>query len=116
MATRIPNLQVTQVVDGDSIKISLNGKTESLRLICVDTEESHSSSSKPVTAAGKAALEMAKKYFATADGKLAQIDIEFDTDDAVEVALQKHRDNYGRLLCYVHKDGENYNLKLIQEG
>ena len=116
MATRIPNLQVTKVVDGDSIKISLNGKTESLRLICVDTEESHSGGSKPVTAAGKAASEMAKKYFARDGGGLAQIDIEFDTDDAVEVALQKHRDNYGRLLCYVHKDGENYNIKLIEEG
>jgi len=116
MARRIPNLQVTKVVDGDSIKIYLNGQTESLRLICVDTEESHSGGSKPVTAAGKAASEMAKKYFATADGGLAQIDIEFDTDDSVEVALQKHRDNYGRLFCYVHKDGENYNLKLIGEG
>ncbi|PSB15304.1 nuclease [filamentous cyanobacterium Phorm 46] len=116
MATRIQNLQVTQVVDGDSIKISLNGTTESLRLICVDTEESYSNSSKPVTAAGKAASEMAKKYFATADGKLAKIDIEFDTDDPVKLALEKHRDNYGRLLCYVHKDGENYNLKLIQQG
>ncbi len=116
MATRIPNLQITQVVDGDTVKVSLNGKTESLRLICVDTEESYSSTSKPVTAAGKAASEMAKQYFATADGQLAQIDIEFDTNDSVEVALLKHRDNYGRLLCYVHKDGENYNLKLIQEG
>jgi micrococcal nuclease len=116
MATRIPNLQITKVVDGDSIKISLNGKTESLRLICVDTEESHSGGSKPVTAAGKAASEMAKKYFATADGGLATVDIEFDTDDPIEIAVEKYRDNYGRLLCYVHKDGENYNLKLIAEG
>jgi len=111
MATRIPNLQVTKVVDGDSIKISLNGKTESLRLICVDTEESHPGGSKPVTTAGKAA---SKKYFATDGGGFAQIDIEFDTDNSVEVALQKHRDNYGRLLCYVHIDGENYNIKLIE--
>ncbi len=116
MATRIPNLQITRVVDGDTVKVTLNGKTESLRLICVDTEESYSSTSKPVTAAGKAASEMAKQYFATADGGLAKVDIEFDTDDAVEVALLKHRDNYGRLLCYIHKDGENYNLKLIEEG
>ncbi|MEG4068456.1 thermonuclease family protein [Microcoleus sp. Pol11C2] len=116
MATRIPNLQITKVVDGDSIKIFLNGKTESLRLICVDTEESHSGGSKPITAAGKAASEMAKKYFATAEGGFATVDIEFDTDDPIEIAVEKHRDNYGRLLCYVHKDGENYNLKLIAEG
>jgi micrococcal nuclease len=93
MATRIQNLQITKVVDGDSIKISLNGKTESLRLICVDTEESHSGGSKPVTTAGKAASEMAKKYFATAEGGLATVDIEFDTDDPIEIAVEKHRDN-----------------------
>jgi micrococcal nuclease len=116
MATRIQNLQITQVVDGDTVKVYLHGKTESLRLICVDTEESYSHTSKPVTVAGKAASEMAKKYFATADGGLAKIDIEFDTDDPVEIAVEKHRDNYGRLLCYVYKCGENYNLKLIAEG
>lgn len=116
MATRIQNLQITQVVDGDTIKVALHGKTESLRLICVDTEESHSGGSKPVTAAGKAASEMAKKYFAIASGGLAKVDIEFDTDDPIAIAVEKHRDNYGRLLCYVHKDEENYNLKLIAEG
>ncbi|MGB8689765.1 MAG: thermonuclease family protein [Microcoleus sp.] len=116
MATRIQNLQITQVVDGDTIKVSLNGKIESLRLICVDTEESYSGGSKPVTVAGKEASEMAKKYFATVDGGLAKVDIEFDTDDPIEVAVEKHRDHYGRLLCYVHKGEENYNLKLIVEG
>lgn len=116
MATRIQNLQITQVVDGDTIKVSLNGKIESLRLICVDTEESYSGGSKPVTVAGKEASEMAKKYFATADGGLAKVDIEFDTDDPIEVAVEKHRDRYDRLLCYVHKGEENYNLKLILEG
>jgi micrococcal nuclease len=116
MATRIQNLQITQVVDGDTIKVALNGKTESLRLICVDTEESQPGSSKPVTAAGKEASEMAKKYFVTANGELVKVDVEFDTDDPVEIAVEKHRDNYGRLLCYVYKDEENYNLKLIKEG
>ncbi|MFB8796477.1 MAG: thermonuclease family protein [Microcoleus sp.] len=116
MATRIQNLQITQVVDGDTIKVSLNGKIESLRLICVDTEESYSGGSKPVTVAGKEASEMAKKYFATVDGGLAKVDIEFDTDDPIEVAVEKHRDRYDRLLCYVHKGEENYNLKLILEG
>lgn len=116
MATRIQNLQITQVVDGDTIKVSFNGKIESLRLICVDTEESHLGGSKPVTAAGKAASEMAKKYFATANGELTQVDIEFDTDDPIEIAVEKHRDNYDRLLCYVYKGEENYNLKLIAEG
>jgi len=116
MATRIQNLQITKVVDGDTVKVDIDGKNESLRLICVDTEESYSGGSKPVTVAGKEASEMAKQYFATEDGGLAKVDIEFDTDDPVEIAVEKYRDNYGRLLCYVHKGEENYNLKLIQEG
>ena len=59
---------------------------------------------------------MAKEYFATPGGGLTQVTLEFDTNDPVAVCLQKHRDNFGRLLCYVHKDAENYNLKLVQEG
>jgi micrococcal nuclease len=68
-----------------------------------------------VTLAGKAASEMAKAYFAEGGG-LASVDLEFDTDDPVEVCLVEHRDNFGRLLCYVHKGEENYNLKLAREG
>ncbi|MBW4647152.1 MAG: thermonuclease family protein [Kastovskya adunca ATA6-11-RM4] len=116
MGTKIENLQVTKVIDGDTIKVLLNGKEESLRLICVDTEESQPGGSKPVTEAGKAASAMAKQYFATANDELVQVDIEFDTDDSVEVSLEKHRDNYGRLLCYIYKGEENYNIKLVEEG
>src|SRR5690606_23267273 len=103
MGTRIENLQVTKVVDGDTIKVLLNGKNESLRLTCVDTEESQLGGSKPVTNAGKAASQMAKAYFTDANGSLTRVSIEFDTDDPVDVDDHKHRDNFGRLLCYVHK-------------
>ena len=106
MGTRIHNLQVTKVTDGDTIKVIVGEQEESLRLTCVDTEESLPGSSKPVTEAGKAASAMAKKYFTTAKGNLAQVDIEFDTDEPPEVCLIKHRDNYGPLLCYVFKSTE----------
>ena len=116
IGTRIENLKVTKVVDGDTIRVLLQNQEESLRLISVDTEESQPGGSKPVTEAGKAASAMAKEYFAAPGGGLAQVDIEFDSDDPVAVCLAKHRGNYGRLLCYVHKGGENYNLKLVKEG
>jgi len=116
MGTRINDLQVTKVVDGDTIKVQLENDEETLRLICVDTEESHPGGSKPVTEAGKAASQMAKEYFASPNGGLVQVDIEFDTDDPIDVCRIKHRGNYGRLICYVHKDKENFNLKLVREG
>ena len=116
MGTRINDLQVTKVVDGDTIKVNIDGTVESLRLICLDTEESWAGGSKPVTIAGKMASEMAKQYFTNPGGELAKVDIEFDTDDPIEVCFKKHRGNFGRLICFVHKDGENYNLKTIREG
>ncbi|NEP88037.1 MAG: thermonuclease family protein [Okeania sp. SIO2C2] len=114
--TTIQNLQVTKVVDGDTIKVLLNDKREFIRMDYVDAEESYSEYSKPVTDMGKAASEMAIKYFILPDGELAQVDLEFDTDDPVENCLEKYRDHQGRLIAYVNKNGENFNIKLIREG
>jgi micrococcal nuclease len=116
MGTRIDNLQVVKVADGDTITVSLNNKNESLRLVCVDTEEKPGSPKLPHTKAGQLASDMAKQYFSSAGGGFVKVDLEFDTDDPEAVCLVKHRDNFGRLLCYVHKGAENFNLKLIQEG
>ena len=114
--TRIESLQVLDVADGDTIRVEINGKSESLRLLSLDTEESHAGGSKPVTNAGKMATEMAKKYFTGANGDWCKVSIEFDTNESVEDCLSKHRGTYGRLLCYVYKDEELYNQKAIQEG
>lgn len=116
MGTRIADLQITRVVDGDTIRVALDDGEESLRLTCVDTEESLPGSDKPVTLAGKAASDMAKAYFGAAGGEFTRVDLEFDTEDPIDVCLVKHRDNYGRLLCYVYKAEENYNVKLVKEG
>ncbi|MCI0400539.1 MAG: thermonuclease family protein [Gammaproteobacteria bacterium] len=116
MGTRIENLQVIKVADGDTISVRLSNKNESLRLVCVDTEEKSGSPKLPHTKAGQLATDMARLYFSAVGGGLVKVDLEFDTDDAEEVCLVKHRDNFGRLLCYVHKTTDNFNLKLIQEG
>lgn len=120
--TIIKNLKLTKVIDGDTIKIILDGKEESLRFVCLDTEESQHGSDKPVTNAGLLASKWAKSYFGANEQGIPSgdvtVDIEFDTNDPVQVCLRKHRDNYGRLLCYVYKAGtqENSNLRLVQEG
>jgi micrococcal nuclease len=116
MGTRIQDLQVTKVTDGDTISVRLNNRDESLRLACVDTEEKTGSPKLPHTKAGELATQFAKTFFLGGDGQLVKVDLEFDTDDPVNVCLVKHRDNFGRLLCYVHKSAENYNLRLVAEG
>ncbi len=118
--TRIEGLKLLKVVDGDTVKVELNAVEESLRLACIDTEESLSGSDKPVTRAGKLASAWARSYFGVSDEGFAQqdvlVDLEFDTEDPVDTALSRHRDNFGRLLCYVHKGGENYNMRAVREG
>ncbi len=120
--TIIKNLKLTKVIDGDTVKLMLDDKEESIRFVCLDTEESQHGSDKPVTNAGLLASKWAKTYFG-ADVKGipvgdVRVDIEFDSNDPVQVCLRKHRDNYGRLLCYVYKTGvkENSNVRLVQEG
>lgn len=118
--TRIENLKLIKVVDGDTVKVEMGGKVESLRLLCLDTEESLAGSNKPVTNAGKLASQWAKDFFGVdAEGFPSaeiRIDIEFDTGDPEAVSLVKHRDNYGRLLCYVYREQKNFAVSAIQEG
>ena len=118
--TVIESIKLTKVVDGDTVKVEIDGKAESLRLCCLDTEESWPGGSKPVTNAGKKASKWAKQYFSAGDDGLpageVRVNLEFDTNDPLNVCLKKHRGNYGRLICYIYKGAENYNLKAVAEG
>jgi len=118
--TVVEKVPLTKVSDGDTVKVQIEGRTETLRLACLDTEESFAGGSKPVTTAGKLASAWAKAFFdAEESGEVlgeVLVDIEFDTDDPLDVCRTKHRGNYGRLICYVHRDGVNYNLRAVETG
>ncbi len=120
--TFIKNLKLIKVIDGDTIKILLDNEQESIRFVCLDTEESQHGGSKPVTNAGILASKWAKEYFGANEQAIpngdVRVDIEFDTNDPVQVCLREHRGNYGRLICYVYKAGEqeNSNLRIVREG
>jgi len=118
--TVLKNVPLTKVSDGDTVKVRVEGKTETLRLACLDTEESFDGGSKPVTIGGKLASAWAKAFFdAEESGEVRGeilVDIEFDTDDPFETCRTKHRGNYGRLICYVYRDGVNYNLRAVETG
>jgi micrococcal nuclease len=104
----------SRVVDGDTIKVFLPGskEDESLRILCLDTEESRAGGNKPVTPLGKKAKERAQQFFANA----TEVIIEFPGNDPLELCMKKYRGNYGRLLVYVYLDGIDFQEVMIREG
>lgn len=107
-------VRLDRVSDGDTIRIfpPSSSKAEAVRILNIDTEESYSASSKPVTAWGKAAKQFAQSFFADTE----TVTLEFPDHTPLAEALVKHRGNYGRLLVYVHKDGVDYAEVAIQKG
>ena len=102
----IEGTKLTKLVEGDTVKVEIDGKEESLRLCCLDTEESWSGGSKPVTKAGQLASKWTKQYFGVDDdssptGEIL-INIEFDTKDPVNVCLQKKSRKFRKIdLLYL---------------
>ncbi|MGR9050774.1 thermonuclease family protein [Halobacillus faecis] len=92
---------VTNVVDGDTIDIMIDGREERVRLLLVDTPETVHPD-KPVQPFGPEASNFAKE-------KLSGKEIRFEYDGP-------KRDHYDRLLGYVWVNGENFNQHLLEKG
>ena len=95
--------RVIRVVDGDTIVIDYHGKSEKVRLLCVDTPESVHPDQKQNIPKGKVASQYTEERLS---GK--SVDLEFEG--------RRLRGNYGRLLAYVFVDGVNFNLELVRQG
>ena len=96
--------QVVKVVDGDTISVNMDGKTETLRLIGINTPETVDPR-KPVECFGKEASDKAKQLLT---GKKVRLGND---------ATQGERDKYQRLLRYVWlEDGTFFNKLMIGEG
>jgi micrococcal nuclease len=104
----------SRVVDGDTIRVVLPGGTEdeSLRILCLDTEESHGGGGKPVTPWGRKAKERAEAFFQGAQA----VTIEFPGNEDLDTCVRKYRGNYGRLLVFVYRDGVDFQETMIAEG
>lgn len=96
--------QVTQFVDGDTIRVNIDGTTETVRFIGMDTPETHKPNT-PVQCYGPAAAAYTKNRIGTQRVRLV-------ADD-----LTSNRDRYNRLLRYVVlEDGTYLNLELVRKG
>lgn len=93
--------RVVRVVDGDTIKVQVGDRIETVRYIGVDTPETVHPN-RPIEPYGKAASRF--------NGSLVQgksVRLELDVEP---------RDRYGRLLAYVYVDTLFVNAELLRQG
>lgn len=96
--------KVTEVVDGDTIQVDMNGTQEKVRFIGVDTPETKKPNA-PVQCYGPEASEFTKQALT---GKSVRLEAD---------PLDDNRDRYGRLLRYVYlQDGSLLEETLIKQG
>lgn len=96
--------RVSAISDGDTISIDMGGRNETVRLIGIDTPETHDPR-KPVQCFGQAATAHIK-------GLIGNNRVRLEADPQ-----NTNRDRYNRLLRYVYlPDGKLINAQIIQDG
>jgi len=90
---------VTRVVDGDTLEVDLDGVTEKVRLLGIDTPEFSSKDC----------------YAQEATDYIEGLDLVQEVTLTIDV-LNDDRDRYDRLLRYVELDGLDINKKMIRDG
>lgn len=103
LLTNTNTYRVLKTYDGDTIEVDMDGKPEKVRLIGVDTPETHDPR-KAVQCYGLAASEFTKKL-------LTNKSVRLESDQ-----LSTNRDRYDRLLRYVYVDSTLVNAELIKQG
>lgn len=98
-ATR--DVTVVRAIDGDTIVVRDGPRTETVRLLGVDTPETHHPT-KPVGCYGPEAAAFTREQLT---GRRVQLETDVETHD-----------RYGRRLAYVILDGERFDDVLLREG
>lgn len=107
---------VDSIVDGDTLRVRIKGRSDSVRLIGIDTPESRFNKRAALQAERsnkdmKTILSLGKEAFSTLRTlapKGSPIRLEFDVE---------RRDKYDRLLAYVYRpDGVMLNEEMLSRG
>lgn len=99
------NVQVTKVIDGDTIEVVLNGKNQTVRFVGVDCPEGKMSSNFNID---EPYFLEAKKFTETLQDKNIKI--------LVNKIESERFDQYDRLLAIVINDEKVFNISLLQQG
>lgn len=98
-----PTYRVVSVTDGDTFKVMIDGKTEIVRMVGINS---------PETVDPRKSLEC---FGTEASNKLKSLlenqEVQLEVD-----STQSDRDKYNRLLRFVVVNNEDIGLKMIQEG
>lgn len=96
--------RILSVVDGDTVVVRVEGASETVRLIGIDTPETNHPT-RPVECYGAEATAVATELVPPGTTVRLERDVE-------------PRDRFGRLLAYVHRtaDGLFVNLALVERG
>lgn len=95
--------KVTRTIDGDTIEVELNGQTEKVRLIGVDTPELKDERPRV------RCFALAAKFYT--EDHLEGFTVQLEADPS-----QADKDKYGRLLRYVWWRNDLYNRYVIKKG
>lgn len=96
--------KVARVVDGDTIRVYIDGKEETVRLLAIDTPETKDPR-KPVQCFGSKATEKMTQLVA---GKYVRLERDQQQPD---------KDRYSRLLRYIYlEDGTLVNAEMVKQG
>ncbi len=98
----VPSTQVT-VIDGDTIKLKLKNKTETVRFLLVDSPEIRDK-----------ITDIAQPYSLEAKALTSEM-----IKNSQEITIEKdksERDKYGRYLAYVYADGKSIQEALLTSG
>ena len=95
-------MEVKRIIDGDTIVVNINGRSEKVRLIGVDAPEINQQQQ----SADRFGQEAAKYLQQMLDGRIVRLS--FDTSS---------KDRYGRHLAYVYTDGGRFiNFEMVKAG
>lgn len=95
---------VSKVVDGDTLRVSIGGRDEAVRLIGIDTPETHGRGGLRECFGKEASAHMAKL---APPGTVVRL-----------VRDAEARDRYGRLLAYVYRTSDDLfiNMAMARDG
>ncbi|MGZ8629419.1 MAG: thermonuclease family protein [Actinomycetota bacterium] len=94
-------VRVLEVVDGDTIRVELDGSATPVRLIGIDTPEKDG----PYTDEECFGVEASRYTEQTLDGR--SVDLEFDVE---------RTDRFDRTLAYVWLEGKLFNERILLDG